>query len=35
VYAIGEVNQIMLQIKLPVPKQESFAEGEGVTVAKN
>jgi sulfide:quinone oxidoreductase len=35
VYAIGDVNEIMVTDKLAVPKAGIFAEGEGVTVAKN
>jgi len=35
VYAIGDVNQIMVTDKIAVPKAGIFAEGEGVTVAKN
>jgi sulfide:quinone oxidoreductase len=35
VYAIGDVNEIMVTNKLAVPKAGIFAEGEGVTVAKN
>ncbi|OLD28803.1 MAG: pyridine nucleotide-disulfide oxidoreductase [Thaumarchaeota archaeon 13_1_40CM_2_39_7] len=35
VYAIGDVNQIMVTDKIAVPKAGIFAEGEGVTVARN
>ncbi|HLC09745.1 MAG TPA: FAD/NAD(P)-binding oxidoreductase [Nitrosopumilaceae archaeon] len=35
VYAIGDVNEIMVTDKIAVPKAGIFAEGEGVTVAKN
>jgi sulfide:quinone oxidoreductase len=35
VYAIGDVNQIMVTDKIAVPKAGVFAEGEGVTVARN
>ena len=35
VYAIGDVNQIMVTEKIAVPKAGIFAEGEGVTVARN
>ncbi len=35
VYAIGDVNEIMVTDKITVPKAGIFAEGEGVTVAKN
>jgi sulfide:quinone oxidoreductase len=35
VYAIGDVNQIMVTDKIAVPKAGIFAEGEGVAVAKN
>ena len=35
VYAIGDVNQIMVTDKIPVPKAGIFAEGEGITVARN
>lgn len=35
VYAIGDVNQIMVTDKIPVPKAGIFAEEEGITVAKN
>lgn len=35
VYAIGDVNQIMITNKIAVPKAGIFAEGEGVTVARN
>ena len=35
VYAIGDVNEIMVTDKVAVPKAGIFAEGEGVTVAKN
>jgi sulfide:quinone oxidoreductase len=35
VYAIGDVNQIMITDKIAVPKAGVFAEGEGVTVARN
>lgn len=35
VYAIGDVNQIMVTDKIAVPKAGIFAEGEGVAVARN
>jgi len=35
VYAIGDVNQIMVKDKISVPKAGIFAEAEGVTVARN
>ena len=35
VYAIGDVNQIMVTDKIAVPKAGIFAEGQGLTVAKN
>ena len=35
VYAIGDVNEIVVTDKIAVPKAGIFAEGEGVTVAKN
>ncbi|MGI0040807.1 MAG: NAD(P)/FAD-dependent oxidoreductase [Nitrosopumilaceae archaeon] len=35
VYAIGDVNEIMVTDKIAVPKAGIFAEGEGVTVARN
>jgi sulfide:quinone oxidoreductase len=35
VYAIGDVNQIMVTDKIGVPKAGIFAEAEGVTVARN
>jgi sulfide:quinone oxidoreductase len=35
VYAIGDVNQIMVTDKIAVPKAGIFAEAEGVTVARN
>ncbi len=35
VYAIGDVNEIMVTDKIAVPKAGIFAEGEGITVAKN
>jgi len=35
VYAIGDVNQIMVTDKIAVPKAGIFAEGEGVSVARN
>ena len=35
VYAIGDVNQIMVTDKITVPKAGIFAEAEGITVAKN
>lgn len=35
VYAIGDVNEIMVTDKLAVPKAGIFAEGEGITVARN
>jgi sulfide:quinone oxidoreductase len=35
VYAIGDVNQIMITDKIAVPKAGIFAETEGVTVARN
>jgi sulfide:quinone oxidoreductase len=35
VYAIGDVNQIMITDKIAVPKAGIFAEAEGVTVARN
>ena len=35
VYAIGDVNEIMVTEKIAVPKAGIFAEGEGVAVAKN
>ncbi len=35
VYAIGDVNQIMVTDKITVPKAGIFAEGEGITVARN
>ena len=35
VYAIGDVNQIMVTDKIAVPKAGIFAEGEGVVVARN
>lgn len=35
VYAIGDVNQIMVTDKIAVPKAGIFAEAEGITVAKN
>ncbi|MDE1763062.1 MAG: NAD(P)/FAD-dependent oxidoreductase [Thaumarchaeota archaeon] len=35
VYAIGDVNQIMVTDKIAVPKAGIFAEGEGIAVAKN
>ena len=35
VYAIGDVNEIMVTDKIAVPKAGIFAEEEGVTVAKN
>lgn len=35
VYAIGDVNQIMVTDKIAVPKAGIFAEGQGVTVARN
>ena len=35
VYAIGDVNQIMVTDKIAVPKAGIFAETEGVTVARN
>ena len=35
VFAIGDVNQIMVTDKIAVPKAGIFAEGEGVTVARN
>lgn len=35
VYAVGDVNEIMVTEKIAVPKAGIFAEGEGVTVARN
>ena len=35
VYAIGDVNEIMVTDKIAVPKAGIFAEGEGIAVAKN
>jgi sulfide:quinone oxidoreductase len=35
VYAIGDVNQIMVTDKIAVPKAGIFAEAEGITVARN
>jgi sulfide:quinone oxidoreductase len=35
VYVIGDVNEIMVTDKIAVPKAGIFAEGEGVTVARN
>lgn len=35
VYAIGDVNQIMVTDKIAVPKAGIFAEAEGVTVSRN
>ncbi len=35
VYAIGDVNEIMVTDKMAVPKAGIFAEGEGITVARN
>lgn len=35
VYAIGDVNQIMVTDKIAVPKAGIFAESEGITVARN
>lgn len=35
VYAIGDVNQIMVTDKIAVPKAGIFAENEGITVARN
>ncbi|HSB49752.1 MAG TPA: FAD/NAD(P)-binding oxidoreductase [Nitrosopumilaceae archaeon] len=35
VYAIGDVNEMMVTDKIAVPKAGIFAEGEGVAVAKN
>ena len=35
VYAIGDVNQIMVTNKIAVPKAGIFAEAEGITVARN
>jgi len=35
VFAIGDVNQIIVTDKIMVPKAGIFAEGEGVTVARN
>lgn len=35
IYAIGDVNEIMVTEKIAVPKAGIFAEGEGITVAKN
>lgn len=35
VYAIGDVNQIMVTDKITVPKAGIFAESEGITVARN
>lgn len=35
VYAIGDVNQIMVTDKIAVPKAGIFAEGEGIAVARN
>ena len=35
VYAIGDVNQIMVTDKIAVPKAGIFAETEGVTIARN
>jgi sulfide:quinone oxidoreductase len=35
VYAIGDVNQIIVTEKIAVPKAGIFAEAEGVTVARN
>jgi sulfide:quinone oxidoreductase len=35
VYAIGDVNQIMVTDKIAVPKAGIFAETEGITVARN
>lgn len=35
VFAIGDVNQIMVTDKIAVPKAGIFAEGEGITVARN
>ena len=35
VYAIGDVNQILVKDKIAVPKAGIFAEAEGITVAKN
>jgi len=35
VYAIGDVNQIMVTDKIAVPKAGIFAEAQGVTVARN
>jgi sulfide:quinone oxidoreductase len=35
VYAIGDVNQIMVTDKITIPKAGIFAEAEGVTVARN
>lgn len=35
VYAIGDVNQIMVTEKIAVPKAGIFAEEEGITVARN
>ena len=35
VYAIGDVNQIMVTDKIAAPKAGIFAEAEGVTVARN
>ena len=35
VYAIGDVNEIMVTDKIAVPKAGIFAEGEGIIVARN
>ena len=35
VYAIGDVNQIMVTDKIAMPKAGIFAESEGITVARN
>jgi len=35
VYAIGDVNQIMVTDKIVVPKAGIFAEGQGIAVARN
>lgn len=35
VYAIGDVNEIMVTDKIAVPKAGIFAEGEGITIARN
>ncbi|MDE1725853.1 MAG: NAD(P)/FAD-dependent oxidoreductase [Thaumarchaeota archaeon] len=35
VFAIGDVNQIMVTDKIAVPKAGIFAEGQGITVARN